>query len=207
MRKPPAPFPALALAILLSLSLTACLGGQKRLTLEVSPAAGGAALTAGHVFLVVNDTRQNRSLVGPAALEKNLFKGSQGGQVDLSLRLPSGQTVGRSQLSVTQAVYEAVKERLALLGITAGPTNVNAKARVTVNVADFVLDAQGTDALAHVRLEAVIEGRDMQRTTRVWAEADSTKFKLVGDMGGAASLGEALSLAVNRLNFSSLNNY
>ena len=200
-------FPAVFLALSLSLVLAGCLGGSKRLTITYAPQSADSRLTPGNVFLVVNDARSNRSLVGPSALDKDLFKGSQNGQVDLSVALPTGQTIARSQLTVEQAVYEAVRERLRVLGITGAPSNVGAKARVTINIADFVLDAQGTDAVAHVRLEAVIEGPDMQRTIRSWAEADSTKFKLVGDMGGAGSLSEALTLAVNRLNFSGLNNY
>jgi hypothetical protein len=202
--------PKLRLALLsigMSLLLTACLGGQKRLNLNYAPVAGGAQLTKGNVFLVVKDTRSNRSVVGPSALDKNLFKASQGGQVDLAVTLPSGQKVSRSLLTVEEVVFESVKERLKLLGITAAANNTNAKARLTINIADFVVDASGTDAIAHVRLEAVIEGPDMQRTYRSWAEADSSKFKLIGDMGGADSLGEALTLAVNRLSFASLNNF
>jgi hypothetical protein len=195
------------MALALAMPLASCIGGAKRLNVAVSPVAGGPQLNPGTVFLVVTDVRQNRSLVGPSALEKNLFKGSQSGQIDLSVTLPTGQTVSRSLLSVQEAVFEAVRERLRLLGITANPNNQNAKARVTINIADFVLDAQGTDALAHVRLEAVIEGPDMQRVYRSWAEADSSKFKLIGDMGGAQSLGDALTLAVNRINFSPLNYY
>ncbi|MDR2199676.1 MAG: hypothetical protein LBR53_09535 [Deltaproteobacteria bacterium] len=198
----------LPLILGLSIVMTACLvGAPKRLNISYAPQAGGSRLTPGTVYLVVHDARSDRSLVGPGALDKNLFKGSQNGQVDLSVILPTGQSVARSLLTVEEVVYEAVKERLRLLGIVANPDNRNAKARVTINVADFVLDASGTNALAHVRLEAVIEGPDTQRVTRGWAEADSSKFKLIGDMGGAESLGEALTLAVNRLNFSSLNNY
>jgi hypothetical protein len=197
----------LLLVLSLCLCLCACIGSSKRLNVGYAPVAGGPQLRAGNVFLVVHDARSNRSIVGPTALEKNLFKGSQNGQMDLSVTLPTGQTIARSQLNMQELVYEAVKERLRLLGITASPNNVNAKARVTINVSDFVLEAQGTDAMAHVRLEAVIEGPDMQRVNRVWAEADSSKFKLIGVMGGAESLGDALTLAVNRLNFSSLNEY
>ncbi|MDR2404935.1 MAG: hypothetical protein LBE27_01015 [Deltaproteobacteria bacterium] len=195
----------LIIILFMGVLLTACVG-SKRLNLGFLPVAG-AQLKAGNVFLVVKDTRANRSVVGPKALEKNLFKGSQNGEMDLLVTLPSGQKVARSKLNITELVYEAVKERLRLQGITAAPNNVNAKARVTINIADFVLEAQGTDAVAHVRLESVIEGPDMQRVTRSWAEADSSKFKLIGDMGGAESLGDALTLAVNRLNFASLNEY
>ena len=200
-------FPALLMAAVVSLFLASCIGSSKRLTLNYSPEAGGAGLNPGNVFLVVSDQRPSKSIVGPGAQEKNLFRGSRDGQVDLSVALPTGQKVNRSQLSVTETVFEAVRERLRLLGVTANPNNINAKARVTINIVDFVLDAEGTNAKAHVRLEGVIEGPDMLRTNRIWAEADSSNFKLIGDMGGDKSLGEALTLAVNRLNFSSLNNY
>jgi hypothetical protein len=198
---------SICLAMGAAILLTACIGASSPLNVPFAPLAGGGQLRAGNVFLVVNDARADRSLVGPGAAGKDLFKGSQGGRLDLTTTLPTGQKVARSQLGVQELVFEAVKERLRLLGITAAPNNVNAKARVSINIADFVIDAQGTEALAHVRLEAVIEGPDVRQVTRSWAEADSSRFKLMGDMGGAKSLGEALSLAVNRLNFASLDNF
>ncbi|MDR1166899.1 MAG: hypothetical protein LBO66_13720 [Deltaproteobacteria bacterium] len=199
----------LALSLFLPLLwLASCsFGGPNRLVATFAPLAQGATLTPGTVMLVVADARANRSLVGPEALGKDLFKGSQNGVMDLSVTLPTGQVVARSLLTVEGVVFEAVKERLRLLGINAETTNANAKCRITINIADFVVDARGSDVIAHVRLESVVDRPGLDLVTRSWAEADSSKFKLIGDMGGDESLSQALSLCVNRLDFSSLNRF
>jgi hypothetical protein len=200
----PAPLlPALALCLLFT---AACIGGgAKRLELTFSPQPG-AALQRGAVQLVVNDPRGG-GLVGPEALKRDLFKGSQNGKVDLKVKLPTGETVSRSMLSIEAMIYEAVAERLRLQGITAQKVPAGAKARVTVNVADLTIDVVGSDIASHVKLEVVMDRPGLETRTRTWAEADSSKMKLIGDMGGAASLSEALTLCVNRLDFSGLDRF
>ncbi|MDR3153798.1 MAG: hypothetical protein LBW85_05880 [Deltaproteobacteria bacterium] len=195
--------PSLALTLLLAAS---CIGGAKRLGLSYSPIPG-AKLDRGTVQLVINDARPSKSIVGPEALRRDLFKGSQNGLVDFTVKLPTGETVSRSSLTVEAAVFEAVKERLRLQGVTAQTGVSGAKARVTVNIADLVIDVQGSDLSSHVRLEAVMDRPGLELVTRTWAEADSSKMKLIGDMGGSESVSEALTLAVNRLDFSSLDRF
>jgi hypothetical protein len=195
--------PALALTVLLASS---CIGGAKRFDLAYSPSVG-AQLARGTVQLVVTDARAVNSLVGPEALNQGLFKGSRNGLVDLKVTLPTGETVSRSMLTVENAIFESVKERLRLLGIAAQTGTSGAKARVTVRIADLSIDVQGSYLASHVRLEAVIDRPGLTYVNSTWAEADSLKRKLIGDMGGAESLSEALTLAVNRIDFSALDRF
>jgi hypothetical protein len=127
--------------------------------------------------------------------------------VDLSVTFPSGQKVARSALTLEQTVFEAVKERLNVLGVKADSGGQGAKATITISIADFIVDLKESDLVAHVRLESVINNEGHPLTTRSWAEADSSRRKLIGDMGGANALSEALTLAVNRLNFASLDKF
>ncbi|MDR2460944.1 MAG: hypothetical protein LBE38_09235 [Deltaproteobacteria bacterium] len=194
-------------ALLALVILTSCIGTSSRLNLTYNPIAGTTTINHATVQLVVVDGRQTPNLVGRTAQSQELFKGSQGGMVDFMITVPSGQTVSRSLMSVEQVVFEAVRERLRLLGVAANTGSSGAKCRVTVNIADFVLDVSGSDVVAHVRLEAVMDRPGYELVNRSWAEADSSRRKLIGDMGGADALSEALTMAVNRLNFASLDQY
>ncbi|MDR2349936.1 MAG: hypothetical protein LBF41_04830 [Deltaproteobacteria bacterium] len=190
-----------------ALLIGSCGGGAKRLNLEFNPVAGTTTVNPGTVKLVVVDDRSDKSLVGPGALAKDLFKGSQNGVVDLEVTLPTGQKIARSVLTAEQAVFEAVKERLNVLGIRADSGGEGAKASVTVSIIRCDVDLVDSEVVARVRLESVVTSPGHPVTSRFWAEADSSRRKLIGDMGGAEALSEALTLAVNRLNFQSLDQY
>lgn len=195
--------PALALTLLFA---TSCLGGSSRLGLSFSPSPG-AQLSRAAVQLVVVDGRQSKNLVGPEAMNRDLFTGSQSGLVDFKVSLPTGETISRSMLTIEAAVFEAVSERLKLQGITAQTGTNGAKARVTVNIVDLSIDLKGSDLASHVRLDAVMDRPGMDLVVRSSAEADASRRKLVGDMGGADSLSEAITLAVNRVDFSGLDRF
>ncbi|MDR1313581.1 MAG: hypothetical protein LBQ12_07775 [Deltaproteobacteria bacterium] len=195
--------PALALTLLFAAS---CFGGSSRLGLSFNPSPG-SQLHKAAVQLVVSDKRASKSLVGPEAMNRGLFKGSQNGLIDFKVTLPNGETISRSMLNVETAVFEAVSERLRLQGVTASTGTAGAKARVTINIADLAIDVQGSDLASHVRLEAVMDRPGLELVVRSHAEADASKRKLIGDMGGADSLSEALTLAVNRLDFSGIDRF
>jgi hypothetical protein len=199
---------ALAFAML-CLFLPACLGGGKRLLVSYAPVAGTVSINPASVQLKVIDERADKSLVGPGAMEKDLFKASQTGAVDLEVTLPYGQKAARTALTSEQMVFEAVKERLKVLGISASSGEAGAKAVIEVKIAELHIDAKGSEVAARCRLETVIRksGGDYPPPSRSWSEADSSRRKLIGDMGGAEALSEAISIAVNGLNFASLDQY
>jgi hypothetical protein len=200
--------PRLLLLSLLSLGLLcSCLGGAKRLQVDyVLAASGSAGIEPGSVRLVTADLRADKSLLGPGALAKDLFKGSRGGLIDLKLTLPSGQTASRSSLTAERAVYEAVKEKLRLLGIMVDGDKP--KCLVTININELNIDVtEDGDLAARVTLEAVMTNLDRSLTTRSWMEAESGQKRLIGDMGGSEVLSKALSKAADGLNFSSLNRF
>jgi hypothetical protein len=196
------------LGSVLSLGLfISCVGTPKRLQLEYIPAiAESPSLDPASVRLVVTDQRADKNIVGPAAFAKDLFKGSQGGLMDLNIILPGGQQVARSVLTADRVVYEAVKERLNLLGVKVD--GENPKATITINIADLNVDLKDGDLIAHARLESVITNTGNPLVTRAWVEADSSQKKLpLIDSGGSEVLSEALERAANRLNFVSLNRF
>ncbi|MDR1036540.1 MAG: hypothetical protein LBT40_08205 [Deltaproteobacteria bacterium] len=201
--------PALAAIPLMALTLllaTSCIGGSKRLGLSFSPAPG-AQLTPATVQLVVVDGRTSKNLVGPEAMNRDLFAGSQSGLIDFKVTLPTGEAISRSMLTIETAIFEAVRERLKLQGITAQTGTSGAKARVTITISDLSIDIKGSELASHVRLQAVYDRPGIDLVIRSYAEADASRRRLVGDIGGADSLSEAITLAVNRLDFSALNRF
>jgi hypothetical protein len=182
------------------------IGGGKRLNLDFRP-QGGLQLSPGVVQLLVADRRPSAQLVGPEATNKGLLKESQNGQLDMTSTLPTGSTISLSHLSVQAAVFEAVKNKLSTLGITANPDTAGAKARVTVYITEFVIDVEGSDFVGRVGLRAVIDRPGLTMVYNSTANAQGSKFKLVGDMGSNEPMSDALNKAVNALDFSGLNSY
>jgi hypothetical protein len=188
-----------------TLILSAC-GPSKRLDLTFNPNVFGASLDPGQVQLLIKDQRQT-PLVGSGALNKDMFLASQSGLLDLTTVLPTGAKISKSQLSVENLVYEAVSQRLLLLGIGSRPDTQGAKARVTVNILEFNIDVSGSNIVSRISLEAIIDRPGMEKTFTSTANGESSKMKLVGDLGGSDTLGDALSRCVNNLNFTGLNSF
>lgn len=197
---------SLILALFSALLLTGCVGGGKRLSLSFRP-QGGLSLQSGIVQLLVFDQRNDKSLVGREATGKDLLKASQPGLIDMVTTFPTGNTVSLSHLPVQSLVYEAVKSKLQTLGITGGPDTTGAKARVTIYITDFNIELEGSDYVGRVALQAVIDRPGITTIYRSNANGQGSKFKLVGDMGASDALSDALSLCVNNLDFSGLNNF
>jgi hypothetical protein len=195
----------LVLVALLASSLIAC-SASKRLLVDFKP-AGGAPLTPGTVQLLVQDSRPGGQFIGPEALSRDLFRESQDGQVDLSTTFPTGAVVSLSHLTIPVMVYEAVKAKLGAQGVAAQPDTAGAKARVTIIVKEVSIDVAGSDLRGRVALEAVIDRPGLGRTHRTNGFAESSKLKLIGDMGGSEVLGDALSRAINALDFSGVNSF
>ena len=195
------------IALLAVVAMTGCVvGGGKRLILHFRP-QGGLSLQGGIVQLLVFDQRNDKNLVGPNASDKNLLKQSQSGLLDMVTTFPTGNTVSLSNLPVQALVYEAVKSKLQTLGITAGPETTGAKARVTVYVADFNIDVEGSDYVGRVALQAVIDRPGLTTVYRSNAAGQGSKFSLVGGMGSNDAISDALSICVNNLDFSGLNSF
>ncbi|MDR1545394.1 MAG: hypothetical protein LBU12_01480 [Deltaproteobacteria bacterium] len=195
----------LLLIALMTLALAGCTSA-KRLVAEFRP-QGGAPLTPATVQLLVQDLRPGGQFVGPEALSRDLFRESQGGQVDLTTAFPTGATVSLSHLTVPVMVYEAVKAKLGGMGVAGQPDTAGAKARVTIIVKELSIDVVGSDLLSRVSLEAVIDRPGLNLVHRSNSFAESSKLKLLGDMGGSEILGDALTRAINSLDFSGLNNF
>ena len=195
------------LAILAILTMSGCVvGGGKRLLLSFKP-QGGMPLQSGIVQLLVFDQRADKSLVGPEATGKDLLKASRAGLVDMVTTFPTCNTVSLSHLQVQPLVYEAVKSKLQTLGITGGPETTGAKARVTIYVADFKIDVEGSDYVGRVALQAVIDRPGLTTVYRSNSTGQGSKISLMGDMGANDALGDALTICVNNLDFSGLNTF
>lgn len=191
----------------LALAFAGCvIGGGQRLMLSFKP-QGGQLLQTGIVQLLVIDQRANKSLVGPEATNKDLLKESRSGLVDMVTTFPTGNTVSLSHLQVQPLVYEAVKTKLQTAGITANPDTAGAKARVTVYISNFSVDVEGSDFVGRVALTAVIDRPGIETVYRHSSAGQGSKFNMLGDMGANDALSEALTICVNSLDFSALNNF
>jgi hypothetical protein len=194
-----------ALKILaLTLVVAGCASGQR--LMAVYEARAGSPLSPGTVQLLVQD-RRSGDLLGPEALAKDLFKASQGGKLDLTAKNPDGSQVFLTGLSVSKLVWEAVRRNLALKGIVANTGTAGAKARVTVTVETMALELKGREISAEVSLAANIDRPGLPNSYQTRGFGQSSRTNLFGDQGGSAALSEALSVALNNLNFSGLNNF
>jgi hypothetical protein len=196
----------ITLSIVVALALSGCVGTGKRLNLDYRP-QGGLQLSPGIVQLVVVDNRASKSLVGPEATSRELLKESQNGQLDITTTMPNGTTISLSHLTVPALVFEAAKNKLASLGITANSDTAGAKARVTVYITEFIIDVEGNDYVGRVALRAVIDRPGIQTIHNTVASAQGSKFKLVGDMGANDPISDALNKCVNSLDFSGINTF
>ena len=158
------------------------------------------------VYLVVNDRRPNTSLVGPEAQAKELFTELRGGRFDLKVNMPNGSMVAMSNLTTIEAVREAVSRRLQSQGVTSTAHRAAAHLTVEVNIEQMLIDVAENDLVARVTLATEIY-RDASSVSKSNAGAVANRMKLIGGTGGATVLSEALSQAVNDLDFSSINRF
>ncbi len=159
------------------------------------------------VYLLVNDRRSSSSLVGAKAKDKDLFPELAGGRFDLKIRLDGGQNVATlSNLTAVEAVREAVSRRLANQGVSSTSHRAAAHLTVEVNIEQMLIDLYDGDLVARVSLSNEVY-RDSSSVAKSSTAAVSNRMKLIGGTGGATVLSEALSQAVNDLDFSSINRF
>ncbi|MDR1395432.1 MAG: hypothetical protein LBK52_04590 [Deltaproteobacteria bacterium] len=191
--------------LVLILLAAGCAGGRRLIAAyEAHP---GRSLSPGSVQLLVQDRRPSPDLLGPEAMAKDLFQASQGGQLDLTVTAPSGSRTSLSHLTVSQAIWEALRQNLALQGIQALTGTSGAKARVAVTVETFSLELSGREVVARVSLSANIDRPGLPNSFQTRGFGQSNRTHLFGDQGGSDALSEALTLALNNLDFSGLNNF
>ena len=200
MRKP---FQGAALFLALAV-LTACLGAKSmQVVYTIDPAI---ALKNYTVFLVVNDQRSIQDLVGPAARDQGLFPELRADHFDLKIRIPDGSEVTMTRQPTASAVREAVSRRLTTRNVIVTAQRPAAQLTVEIDIRTFSLDVAGGDLAATVSLTARVY-RDASAVTTSEAHVISSRLKLLGGMGGDKVLSEALTQAVNDLDFSAINNY
>lgn len=184
--------------------LTACVGSKAmEVTYTVRSATGLKDYT---VYLVVNDKRSSNDLIGPAARDKGLFEELRAGRFDLKVTMPNGSAVTMTNLSATEAVREAASRRLQSQGVTTTSQRSAAHLTVEVNIDQMNIDSIGTDLVATVGLSTAIY-RDASGVSKSNTRATSNRMKLIGGTGGASVLSEALSQAMNDLDFSGINRF
>ena len=158
------------------------------------------------VYLVVNDKRSTNDLVGPAAREKKLFEELRSGRFDLKVNMPNGSSVTMTNLSAIEAVKEAAARRLQSQGVATTEHKSAAHLTVEVNIEVMNIDLQESDLVATVDLNTRIY-RDANSAANANARATSNRMKLIGGTGGSTVLSDALSQAMNDLDFSGVNRF
>lgn len=193
-------------ALLMSfMLLTGCLVGSKPMsvTYTVRP---NSLLKDYIVYLVVNDKRPEMDLVGPSAREKGLFPELMTGRFDLKVTVPEGSNVSVTNLTTIEAVREAVSRRLQSQGVTTTAQRAAAHLTVEVDIDQMIIDVAESDLVARVSLSSRIY-RDSAMVVKSNAGAVSNRMKLIGGTGGATVLSEALSQAINDLDFAGVNRF
>lgn len=184
--------------------LTACVGSK---AMELTYTVRSAAVLKDYtVYLVVNDKRPSNDLIGPAAREKGLFEELRSGRFDLKVTMPNGSSVTMTNLSATDAVLESASRRLQSQGVTATSQRAAAHLTVEVNIDQMNIDSIGSDLVATVALSTSIY-RDASGVAKSNTRATSNRMKLIGGTGGASVLSEALSQAMNDLDFGGINRF
>jgi len=194
-----------AAALVLALALlSACLGSKSmRVVYTIEPAA---ALKNYTLFLVINDLRPTRDLVGPAARDQGLFPELRADRFDLRILIPDGSEVTMTNLPTAAAVKEAVSRRLAARGLAVTAQRPAAQLTAEVDILAFNLDVADGDLMATVSLSVKIY-RDASAVTTSDTHVISNRLKLLGSLGGDKVMSEALTRAVNDLDFSAVNRY
>ena len=192
-------------ALILALAvLAACLNAKSmQIVYTVNPAASFKNYT---VYLVVNDRRALQDLVGPAARDLNLFNELRADRFDLNVKLPDGSEVTMTNLPTPEAVREAVSRRLTTRGVIVTAQRSAAQLTVEVDIRTFRIDFSGGDLMATASLASKVY-RDASAVTTSEALVTSSRRKLLGGMGGDKVLSEALTQAINDLDFSAINKY
>lgn len=158
------------------------------------------------VYLVVNDRRSSTNLVGPDAQAKELFTELRNGRFDLKVNMPGGSHVTMTNLTTIEAVREAVSRRLQSQGVTSTSQRAAAHLTVEVNIDQMVIDLAEGDLVARVSLSTEIY-RDAGSVAKSNTGAVANRMRLIGGTGGATALSEALSQAINDLDFSGINRF
>jgi len=193
-----------AALVLAAALLAACLAAKSmRVVYTIEPAA---ALKNYTVFLVVNDSRAIQDLVGPAARDQGLFPELRADRFDLRIIIPDGSEVTMTNLPTRSAVWEAVSRRLAGRGPIVTAQRPAAQLTAEVDIRAFNLDVAEGDLMATVSLAVKIY-RDASAVTTSETQVVSNRLRLLGGMGGDKVLSEALTRAVNDLDFSAVNRY
>ena len=184
--------------------LAACLGAKSMMVVyTINPAP---ALKNYTVFLAVNDRRALQDLVGPTARNQGLFQELRADRFDLKIIRPDGSEITITQLSTPEAVKEAVSRRLASRSVVVTAQRSAAQLTVEVDIQTLSLDVVDGDLVATVNLTGRVY-RDASSVTSSEARVNSNRIKLLGGMGGSRVLSEALTQAVNDLDFSAINSY
>jgi hypothetical protein len=185
--------------------MVACLASAKSMQVvyTVNPAA---ALKNYTVLLVVNDRRGLKDLVGPAARGRGLFPELRADRFDLKIEMPDGSEVIMTNLPTPEAVREAVGRRLTARGVAVTAQRPAAQLTVEVDIRTFMIDVADGDLMATVNLTAKVY-RDASAVTSSETLVTSSRLKLLGGMGGNRVFSEALTQAVNDLDFSAINSY
>jgi hypothetical protein len=189
--------------LLLLLFLPACLS-EKRL-MAIYEARPNVRLNPGVVQLLVRD--RAGEFLGPEARAQNLFKASQDGRLDLTAKNPDGSQTALSDLSLSKLVWESLRRRLALSGVEAKTGTDGAKARIVVVVEEMSLELRGREVVAKVDISANVDRPGLPNSYQTQASGEASRTHLFGDQGGSGAISEALTIAINNLNFSGLNNF
>ena len=182
-----------------------CLGGSRAMQVvyAINPAIGLKPYT---VFLVVNDRRSLQDLLGPAARDQGLFTELRNDRFDLKVKLPDGSEVTMTNLTTSAAVREAVSRRLSSRQVVVTAQRSAAQLTVEVDIRNLNINVVDSDLVATADLAAKVyrdPGSFVSSETAVTAK----RLKLIGGLGGDRVLSEALTQAVNDLDFSAINNY
>lgn len=186
--------------------MAGCAGGVKYLNVNYQVPSEVMGFKEPAVFLEVRDERFNSSLIGPEAAAKGLFNDYSDMMVDLKVQKIGSTTpdLEMYNLSVTKLTEEAVRQRLAAMGIQVAPAPIEGQPNLVVVIESLMIELKGGDLVAEAAFRA-----DMFKTKKhiikTSAKADSQRIKLIGAMGAAKALTSAFNNGLNSLDFSGLN--
>ena len=193
-----------AAALVLALAAAACLGSRSmQVVYTINQAAGLKPYT---VYLVVNDRRPFQDLLGPAARDQDLFPELRDDRFDLKVKIPDGSEVTMTNLPAPTAVREAVSRRLSARKVVVTAQRSAAQLTVEIDIRNLSLNVVDGDLVAAAELSAKIY-RDPGTFSSSETSVTAKRLKLIGGIGGDKVMSEALTQAVNDLDFSAVNKY
>lgn len=187
-------------ALLLVLSILASCTTILHLNVTYRLPAATEALKGKKVFLVLDDIRSNKDVIGPGA--RAAYQ-SVSENISLSLAGGSDSALKRGVYELPALFTKVFKRRLEQAGVMVVMSREDADVEMWILLEDFLLDLVGKTWKVKMAYEGrLVKDKRILSRQRVGGEAE--RLRLIGQKEADRMMGEFFTDAINRLDFARL---